>query len=218
MESNAELIRRVLSGERNAHALMMGRYNQRLYRVAWAITRDSAEAEDVVQESWLLAFRKLSQVEDAERVGAWLTRLTANMALGRRRASDRSELVAEAELELGPEPAAQGDPEALAARREFQPVLEAAVASLPDVLRSAFILREVEGMPVADVAETLGVPEATVKTRAFRARELLRRRLGEWGDGELGQFAIFAGERCSGLAARVLARLFGPDSSAESVS
>lgn len=207
MESNAELIRRVLSGDRGAHALMMSRYNQRLYRVAWAIMRDSAEAEDIVQESWLVAFRKLEQVADADRVGAWLARLTANMALGRRRISDRSELVPEDELELGAEAAVLGDPELFAARRELQPVLEAAVASLPDALRSTFILREIEDMAVADVAETLGVPEATVKTRSFRARELLRRKLGDWADGELGTLGFFAGTRCAALAARVLDRL-----------
>lgn len=217
-ESNTEIVRRVLAGERDAHSQLMRRYNQRLYRVAWAILRDAAEAEDVLQESWLTAFSKLSQVHDAERVGSWLARLTANMALGRRRESDRSELVAELTLEFSSDQAATADPESLLSRRELQPVLEAAVAALPDVLRSAFILREVEGMPVVDVAETLGVPEATVKTRAFRARELLRRRLGALADGDLGEFATFAGERCAGIAERVLARRFARAASPAAVS
>lgn len=202
-ESDASVIGRVLSGDRHAYAILMRRYNQRLYRVAWALTRDAAEAEDVVQESWVRAFQRLGQVTDPERFRAWLTRVVVNEALHRRRQNLRRESLTDPEAEM----MTDEDPESLAAQRELRPVLEAAVSSLPDVLRVVFVLREVEGMAVADIADSLGIQEATVKTRAFRARELLRNRLCDWSDAALPELLSFAGERCARIAARVLADL-----------
>jgi len=202
-ETDAGVIERVLAGDRHAYAILMRRYNQRLYRVAWALTRDAAEAEDVVQESWVRAFQRLGQVTDPARFRAWLTRVVVNEALHRRRQNLRRESVNDPEAEMMTE----DDPESLAAQRELRPVLEAAVSSLPDMLRVVFVLREVEGMAVADIAESLGIQEATVKTRAFRARELLRNRLCDWSDAALPELLSFAGERCSRIATRVLAEL-----------
>jgi RNA polymerase sigma-70 factor (ECF subfamily) len=201
-DSDGAVIAQVLAGERNAYAVLMGRYNQRLYRIAWSVTRDAAEAEDVVQESWIRAFERLSQVTDTACFGAWLSRVAINEALLRRRQRSRLEPLSDVEVEIMDE-----DPELLAARHELRPVLEAAVASLPEAFRLVFVLREVEGMSVADIGDSLGIPEATVKTRAFRARELLRRRLRHLSDAALPEVLGFAGERCAGLAARVLAEL-----------
>jgi RNA polymerase sigma-70 factor, ECF subfamily len=202
-ESDATVIERVLSGERQAYAILMRRYNQRLYRVAWALTRDAAEAEDVVQESWVRAFQRLDQVTDPARFRAWLTRVAVNEALHRRRQHQRRESLTDPEAEMMTE----DDPESLAAQRELRPVLEAAVSSLPDMLRVVFVLREVEGMAVADIADSLGIQEATVKTRAFRARELLRSRLCNWSDAALPELLSFAGDRCARIAARVFEKL-----------
>jgi len=202
-DSDAALIERVLAGERQAYGILMRRYNQRLYRVAWALTRDASEAEDVVQESWVRAFQRLAQVTDPARFRAWLTRVVVNEALHRRRQNLRRESLTDPEAEM----MTDDDPESLAAQRELRPVLEAAVSSLPDMLRAVFVLREVEGMAVADIAESLGIQEATVKTRAFRARELLRNRLCDWSDAALPELLSFAGERCTRIAARVLAEL-----------
>lgn len=204
--TDAEVVARALGGDRSAYTLLMRRYNQRLYRVAWALTQSVAEAEDVVQESWVIAFQSLPQLADVSRFRAWLTRIAVNEGLRRRRHDRRYQELSDEETDA----MTDDNPEVLAARRELLPILEVAIASLPEVLRSAFVLREVEGMSVADVAEALGVPEATVKTRTFRAREILRRRIANWSDTALPGILQFAGERCAEVAACVFARLDAP--------
>jgi RNA polymerase sigma-70 factor (ECF subfamily) len=204
-QTDAEIVARAGAGERAAYTILMKRYNQRLFRVAWAVTKSRAEAEDVVQESWVVAFQRLDQVADSSRFGAWLTRVVVNEALRRRRIDRRHE-------ELGEDEEAQPmsdehSPEKLAAQSELRPVLERALMSLPESLRTVFVLREVEGMSVADVAAALSIAEGTVKTRAFRARELLRHRISSWSDSAMHGVLQFAGDRCTELAARVLSRL-----------
>jgi RNA polymerase sigma-70 factor (ECF subfamily) len=201
--SDAELVARVLAEDRAACAALIRRHNQRLYRVAWSLSESRAEAEDVVQESWVIAFQCLAQLEDRTRFRAWLTRVVVNEGLRRRRHEQRRREFDDEETDS----MNADNPEVLVARRELRPILEVAIASLPEALRSAFVLREIEGMTVADVAEALGVPEATVKTRAFRAREQLRRRITDWSDSALPGILQFAGERCAEMAARVMARL-----------
>lgn len=212
-ESEPQVIERVLAGDREASADLIRRYNQRLYRIAWAITRDGAEAEDVVQESWLRAFQRLEQLEDFTRFSGWLARLTANEALLRLRrksASSAHEILSDTEAEIAASTyrnPAPDDPESLTARRELRPLLESAVADLPEAFRVVFVLREVEGMSVAEIGECLGIPEATVKTRAFRARALLRERLSRWADANYPEMLTFAGERCAALTDHILTAL-----------
>jgi RNA polymerase sigma-70 factor (ECF subfamily) len=204
-DSDPDVIHRILTGQREAYAILMRRYNQRLYRIAWAITRDGAEAEDAVQDSWIRVFEQLSRLSDPSRFGGWLARLTVNQALMRRRRRASREVLLNEEAELPT--TLREDPESLALRRELRPLIESAVAALPEAFRIVFVLREVEGMSVAEIGECLNVPEATVKTRAFRARELLRARLAECADPAYPLVLTFAGNRCSGLAGRVLAEL-----------
>jgi RNA polymerase sigma-70 factor (ECF subfamily) len=203
-DSDDQVIGRVLSGDREAYGILMSRHNQRLYRVARALMGDAAEAEDVVQESWVRAFQQLIHLTERSHFRAWVTRVAVNEALGRRRQRLRRELLSDSEVEMMSD---DDDPEAHTARRELRPVLEAAVSALPDLLRAVFMLREVEGMPVAEVAELLGVQEATVKTRAFRAREILRGRLSDWSDAAIPELFSFAGDRCARITRRVLERL-----------
>ena len=207
-QTDAEVVAGAFAGERAAYRILMQRYNQRLFRVAWAVTKSRSEAEDVVQESWVLAFQHLDQVSDTARFGAWLTRVVVNESLRRRRLDRRHQELGEDE-EAHPM-SDEESPEKLAAERELRPVLERALSSLPEILRTVFVLREVEGMSVADVAATLGIAEGTVKTRAFRAREVLRERISDWSDSATHGILQFAGEHCADLTARVLMRLDVP--------
>jgi RNA polymerase sigma-70 factor, ECF subfamily len=202
--TDAELVALVMGGERAAYTPLMRRHNQRLFRVAWALTKNRSEAEDVVQEAWVIAFQCLHQLDDAKRFGAWLARVAVNEALRRRRFDLRHQEYSEEEEA---EHMSDDNPESLAAQHELRPILEVAVSALPSALRSVFVLREVEGMSVAEVGETLGIPDATVKTRAFRARELLRRRIVDWSDTAVPGILQFAGERCAELTANVILRL-----------
>ncbi|HSS07347.1 MAG TPA: RNA polymerase sigma factor, partial [Rhodanobacteraceae bacterium] len=197
----------------------MRRYNQRLYRLAVSVMGDASEAEDVLQESYVRAFYALSTYSGAGSLGAWLARIVRNEAIDRIRARDsrRSHVAIEADLggqseedetNVAHDPLQSlTDPQALAANADLRRLLERAIQRLPEQFRSAFVLREVEGLSVEETAEYLGIPSATVKTRDHRARNLLRSYLSENIDATIPQTFPFMGVRCDQLVVRVLQRL-----------
>jgi RNA polymerase sigma-70 factor, ECF subfamily len=206
-------------GDQDAFARIMRRYNQRLYRVAVAVMGDPSEAEDVLQESYVRAFYSFGTYSGSGSLGGWLARIVRNEAIDRvrSRASRRSHVAIEADLgEQGEQPVREQtnvtidsmiDPEALAANAEWRRLLERAIQRLPEQFRTAFVLREVEGLSVEETAEYLGIPPATVKTRDHRARNLLRSYLSENIDATIPQTFPFLGARCDHLVERVLQRL-----------
>ena len=217
--SDEEVVRRIIEGERALFEILMRRYNQRLYRLAVSVMGDASEAEDVLQESYVRAFYAFSTYSGAGSVGAWLARIVRNEAIDRvrARASRRSHVAIEADLGGQSEEdetnvahdslESLADPQALAQDAELRGLLERAVQRLPEQFRTAFVLREVEGLSVEETAEYLGIPSATVKTRDHRARKLLRAYLSENIDATIPQTFPFMGARCDRLVERVLQRL-----------
>lgn len=210
------LVEAARGGQAEAFVMLMRRNNQRLYRVAYAILRDPAEAEDVVQDTYVRGYEKLSSLADPAAVGAWFARIAANEATDRLRVRRRHPAVSlsagrpSAEAAMPAEPflaTSAPDPERSAASRELRPLLEAAIDALPDNFRAVFVLRAVEQMSVADTASCLGIGRATVKTRLFRARRLLRRSLAEHVGGAWTEAYPFLGARCDGIVAAVCRRL-----------
>lgn len=206
-------------GDQDAFARIMRRYNQRLYRLAVSVMGDASEAEDVLQESYVRAFYAFATYSGAGSLGAWLGRIVRNEAIDRVRSRDsrRSHVTIEAELgDPGQQPVVEEtnvmtdvviDPEALAANAELRRLLERAIQRLPEQFRTAFVLREVEGLSVEETAEYLSIPPATVKTRDHRARNLLRGYLSENIDATIPQTFPFLGARCDRIVERVLVRL-----------
>ena len=201
--------------DHDAVRLVTARNNQRLYRVAWSILRNRAEAEDAVQSAYLRAFAAAKDFEGRSSLSTWLTRIVINEALGRLRSERRRRASLEAEgvpvLETYREKLMAGSesppPDAAVAREQLRRLLERAVAGLPELFRTVFVLREIEGMSVEETAEALDIPAATVKTRLLRARKRLQEALApEVHDALLGTFP-FAGADCAALTERVLARL-----------
>lgn len=210
---DAELARRVAAGERDAFTLLMRRYNRSLYRAARAILRDDAEAEDALQDAYLLAFGAIGQYRADAKLGTWLTRIVVNEALARaRRGRRRAEVI---QLDGMAEPGEEQDmsngehesPENAAMRAQMRLLLEQSIDQLPDAFRTVFMLRAVEEMSGEEVAACLGIPEATVRSRFFRARSLLRAALAQRVDVALEDAFAFDGERCDRIVAGVLARL-----------
>jgi RNA polymerase sigma-70 factor (ECF subfamily) len=197
--TDTELIERILSGDWRAMETLMRQHNRTLYRTARAILRDDAEAEDAVQEAYIRAYRNLGTFRGESKLSTWLVRIAANEALMRRR---RSPTRAEAPQD---EPASEAPgPQDNAERGEMRRHLETHIEALPDPYRAVFVLRAVEEFNVAETAAALGIPEATVRTRYFRARGLMR----EWIGGELRGTAeafVFAGARCDRIVRAVLA-------------
>jgi RNA polymerase sigma-70 factor, ECF subfamily len=198
--SDEELVKRVLDGDTAVFELLVRRYNQRLFRTTRAILRDDSEAEDVMQEAYVKAFVKLDQFAGEAKFSTWLTKIAVYEALGRlRRAKRQEELPETMDTSDSPERTAYG--------RELQSAVESAVDALPPLYRTAFMLREIEDMSVAETADCLGITEETVKTRCHRARALLRSRLERVVGAVASQAFSFLGHRCDRMTNRVMERI-----------
>lgn len=214
-----ELVSRVLRGDNAAYELVMRRYNRRMFRAARSIVTDDSEAEDVVQEAYVRAYLKLSQFEGPGGLGSWLTRIASNEALGRLRRGKRVVFLEDhvkathdkhdCDVPDFDESTAvsPGGPEKLAVSDELGRLLEDAIDELPGDFRSVFMLRAVEGLSVAETAESLSLRPETVKTRFHRARRLLQKSLADQVVDQLPAAFQFDGERCDRLVAGVMARL-----------
>jgi len=189
--------------------------NKRLFRAAWSILKNRAEAEEAVQAAYLSAFAKIGAFEGRSALSTWLTRIVVNEALGRSRSEKRRRAQLEQEgvavldayretLMRGSEPDA---PDVTLARDQIRRLLEKAVGDLPEIFRTVVVLREVEGLSSEETASVLDIPVATVKTRLLRARRRLQQSLQpELGSVLTGTFP-FAGADCAALTRRVMERL-----------
>jgi RNA polymerase sigma-70 factor (ECF subfamily) len=213
--SESELVALARRRDEPAIRELVRRNNQRLFRVARAVLSDDAEAEDVVQETYVKAFTRLDSFEGRSQFSTWLTRIALNEAFGRRRRKrPTAELEAveaaqtgSAELIPFPGSAVPLDPEANANRREMNRLLEELIDSLPAIFRIVFVLREIEEMSTEEAAAFLEIKPATVKTRLFRARKLLRDAMEARVAQGFGALYPFDGARCTRLADRVVAAL-----------
>lgn len=204
--SDEEVVERVLAGDASLFEILMRRYNQRLFRVARAILSDDTEAEDVMQEAYVRAFRELASFRGEARFSTWLTRIACHEALARAR--KRRRLVPIGEGGEPPEPPSEtAGPEREMENRELQAVLRDAVEVLPDPLRTVFCLREVEGLSTEQTADALGLSIENVRVRLHRAKRSLRYKLDERIGREVRRLYLFEAPRCDRMVAGVFARL-----------
>jgi RNA polymerase sigma factor (sigma-70 family) len=213
-DDEEDLIRRISGRDPTAFETLMRRYNSRLFRVARAILRDDAEAEEALQDAYLDAFRHIGDFRGGSRLATWLTRIVINHALMRLRKQRRERIVVPIARPIGHDQPAEADVAdertetayVTTLRRELRQVLERRIDELPLSFRAVFVMREVEDMSVEETADSLGIPPATVRTRLFRARALLRDALARDIDGATAGVFGFAGDRCDRIVATVLAR------------
>jgi RNA polymerase sigma factor (sigma-70 family) len=209
---DAELARRIAAGDRAAFELLMRRHNRRLYRLARATLRDEAEAEDALQEAYLSAYRSIGRWRGEAALSTWLSRLVVNECLDRLRRQGRRHnivpIVSASDAEPDLMSATTHDvPERALVRAEMRALLERKLDELPEVFRTVFVLRCVEELSVEETAQSLGIPEATVRTRQFRARSLLRESLARELDLAERDVFAFGGWRCDRIVEKVLERL-----------
>ena len=205
--TDEEIVARVLAGERAPYKLLVKRHNQRLFRAVRAVLRDDAEAEDVVQHTWVTAFHKLAGFRAEARFSTWLLRIGVNEAVGRlrtrRRHGDLS-LIEEADAIM---PSPDRSPEDDASSAELARMLERHIDELPAHYRVVLMLRDVEELDTRETADALGLSEETVRVRLHRARhqlqESLTRNLGE----AISESFRFDGARCDRILAAVTAEL-----------
>lgn len=211
----AGMIERILNGQQDQFAELMRLHNRALFRATRSILRNDQEAEDALQEAWLDAYRKLASFRGESSLSTWLTRIAINAALGRRRQqARRAEVISlwgDTETDQQEEVMTAADPrlspELETMRGEMRAVLEHAIDALPEQFRTVFILRALEEMASEDVAAVLGIPEATARSRFFRARAMLRAMLAREVDVAEGEAFGFAGERCARITRRVMQAL-----------
>ena len=210
--SEADLIAGAVAGDEAAFEVLMRRHNQLLFRTARSILKNDAEAEDAAQEAWLRAWRALAGYRAESKLSTWLVRIVTNEALGRLRRTSAHIIPLEVAM-LSPDPKTQAalteapshGPEQELLRTQLRRLMEVRIDLLPEVFRTVFMLRAVEEMSVEEVATALDIPQATVRSRFFRARSLMREGLAQAMDTSLAEAFSFDGVRCDRITANVLA-------------
>jgi RNA polymerase sigma factor (sigma-70 family) len=215
-QTDVRLALSAAAGEPAAFETIVRRHNRLLFRTARGVVDDDAEAQDVVQETYLRAFTNLRAYRGDSALGTWLARIAINVALTAQRrkgrlvqfeASDDDEATPQPEYAMPFRTTDDERPDESAHRQELRVLLQASIADLPPIYRSVFILRAVEELSVQETAFCLGVSEDVVKTRFLRARALLRERLAVRVESGLEQTFAFAGARCDAVLAHVMSEL-----------
>ncbi len=184
-QSDAVLVQQVQAGQQKAFDLLVAKYQRRIYRLVLRFIRDPALAEDVAQETFLRAYRAIGQFRGESQFYTWLYRIAVNTA--KKAISDdiRDPTVSEGDA-LGHDEETFSPtelltnyetPESILVSKEIVQTVNAAMESLPEDLRMAITLREIEGLSYEDIAEAMQCPIGTVRSRIFRAREAIAERL-----------------------------------------
>jgi len=189
-EIDQQLVERAQRGDKSAFELLVAKYQRKLARLLSRFIRDPAEVEDVAQEAFIKAYRALPSFRGESAFYTWLYRIGINtaknylVAMGRRAPTSTEVEAEEAEGQEGGELLRDiNTPESLLLTKEIGNTVNAAIESLPEELRSAIQLRELEGMSYEEIAKLMDCPIGTVRSRIFRAREAIAERLKPLLDG-----------------------------------
>jgi RNA polymerase sigma-70 factor (ECF subfamily) len=192
--TDQDLVERVQRGDKTAFDLLVRKYQHRVGKLVMRYLRDPADAEDVTQEAFIKAYRALPKFRGESAFYTWLYRIAINTAKNAAVARSRSPVEYDLDLQNSDESydlqarmADHDTPEALALADEIRVVVESAIASLPEELRTAIVLRELDGQSYEAIAATMDCPVGTVRSRIFRAREVIDRRLLQVFEGGLGR-------------------------------
>ena len=192
--SDLSLVRRVQRGDKGAFDALVLKYQHKIVKLVMRYVRDVADAQDVAQEVFIKAYRALPQFRGDSAFYTWLYRIAINTAKNALAARDRSPVSYELDLQGNDEsPDLVGrlrdpeTPEGLALTEEIRNTVNSAIEALPEDLRTAIVLRELEGLSYEEIAQTMDCPVGTVRSRIFRAREAIDKKLRPIFDGGLGR-------------------------------
>jgi RNA polymerase sigma-70 factor (ECF subfamily) len=208
--TDEEVVNRVRAGETALYEVIMRRYNQRLYRIARAILRNDAEAEDVMQDAYVRAYTHLGQFAARSPFSSWLTRIAVNEALARRRSSKQQQEVDATEFdgEISMQSLYKSaDPEQDASGAQLRDFLEQAVLDLPEQYRTVVMLRDIEELSTAETADALDLTVENVKIRLHRGHGMIRNWLFERIGAKAKEAFPFMGVRCDRVVQEVFARI-----------
>ncbi|MCX5592176.1 RNA polymerase sigma factor RpoE [Alcaligenes endophyticus] len=183
-ETDAELVARVQRGDKRAFDLLVLKYQRKIMRLLGRMVRDPADVEDVAQETFIKAYRALGQFRGDSAFYTWLYRIAINTARNWQAAAGRRPYAAHTVENEEGETFDQVDslsdistPESVMVSRQIAETVNQAIAALPEELRTAIVLREIEGMSYEEIAESMDCPIGTVRSRIFRARDAIATRL-----------------------------------------
>jgi RNA polymerase sigma-70 factor (ECF subfamily) len=192
--SDLSLVRRVQRGDKGAFDALVLKYQHKLVKLVMRYVRNPAEAEDIAQEAFIKAYRALPQFRGDSAFYTWLYRIAINTAKNAVVSRDRSPIEYDLDRHHSDESYdMQGrmkdseTPEGLVLTDEIRTTVNAAIDALPEDLRTAIVLRELEGLSYEEIAAAMDCPVGTVRSRIFRAREAIDRRLREVFEGGLGR-------------------------------
>lgn len=199
-DSDAMLVQRTLAGEQRAFELLVIKYQRRVERLIGRMVRDVDLVPDIAQETFIRAYRALAQFRGDAQFYTWLYRIAVNTAKKQLLELKRDPLVFQSQLqggdddetsgnerELNPNVADAETPDAVLASKEIAQAVNAALEALPEELRMAITLREMEGLSYEEIAQALDCPIGTVRSRIFRAREAISNRIKPMLDRQTGK-------------------------------
>ncbi|MFK8015103.1 MAG: RNA polymerase sigma factor RpoE [Gammaproteobacteria bacterium] len=191
--SDRVLVERVKQGDKGAFDLLVLKYQHKIVKLVMRYVRDSAEALDVTQEAFLKAYRALPGFRGDSAFYTWLYRIAINTAKNylvaqKRRPLDYNlDLQDPEQYDMHARLKSVDSPESMALSEEIRTTVNEAINQLPEDLRTAIVLREIDGMSYEEIAQTMECPIGTVRSRIFRAREAIDKRLKPIVDGGLGK-------------------------------
>jgi RNA polymerase sigma-70 factor, ECF subfamily len=192
--SDLGLVQRVQRGDKTAFDLLVRKYQHKVIKLVMRYLRDPADAEDVAQEAFIKAYRALPQFRGDSAFYTWLYRIAINTAKNALVSRDRNPVEFDLDLQsIEESQSMQGriaddeTPERLLLTEEIRTTVNRAIEALPEDLRTAIVLRELEGLSYEDIAQAMDCPVGTVRSRIFRAREAIDRSLSEVFEGGLGR-------------------------------
>ncbi len=192
--SDLSLVRRVQRGDKGAFDALVLKYQHKVVKLVMRYVRNPAEAEDVAQEAFIKAYRALPQFRGDSAFYTWLYRIAINTAKNAVVSRDRSPVDFDLDAQNPDESYDMQSrlkdsetPEGLVLTDEIRGTVNSAIDALPEDLRTAIVLRELEGLSYEEIAAAMGCPVGTVRSRIFRAREAIDRRLREVFEGGLGR-------------------------------
>ena len=193
-ESDLVLVKRVQRGDKSAFDLLVRKYQHKVVKLVLRYVRNPAEAEDIAQEAFIKAYRALPQFRGDSAFYTWMYRIAINTAKNSLASRDRSPIAYDLDL-TDPEESHSvqtklqdpDTPEGLALTEEIRGIVNSAIEALPEELKTAIVLRELDGLSYEEIAAAMECPVGTVRSRIFRAREAIDKRLREVFEGGLGR-------------------------------
>lgn len=193
-ESDLVLVKRVQRGDKSAFDLLVRKYQHKVVKLVLRYVRNPAEAEDIAQEAFIKAYRALPQFRGDSAFYTWMYRIAINTAKNSLASRDRSPIAYDLDL-TDPEESHSvqtklqdpDTPEGMALTEEIRQIVNSAIEALPEELKTAIVLRELDGLSYEEIAAAMECPVGTVRSRIFRAREAIDKRLREVFEGGLGR-------------------------------